>query len=413
MPEPRAPDGRSLLDLTEPELAALAPTSPAAAQVYATLRLARLSMPSRNGMEGSPELMGRYPPPTMMRRGGQPAQAAPYRMPESERKDALAEFLRPLAFPIYGPGQPSSMPAEAPPIDLAMPAPPTSPTLPPIPGQSPPLSPATMPGAAPSAVPAVAPGDFAGAVAQATQNMPNPRPRPAQPQLSGAPGFMTDATAGPEMGGGGPVPQSGLESFFSDPNKRDALRDFGLRLMMAGEAAPGARVGPSFLGAVGQAGMGTIEDKRAREAASAKFAFEQQKQRENVALDERKIASNEALRKATIAQRGEAVQLANEIAAMRATTAQGDLAVNISEAEADAIKNLADPILYGDLMGDADAMRQARQNVYAMYDNIRRQNGLKPQHEGEMAGAAGGQVEMRATQDGKSYVKIGGRWYEE
>ena len=94
--------------------------------------------------------------------------------------------------------------------------------------------------------------------------------------FSGVPGALNPATppinpnAGP-----GPLP-SETPGAAQDPGFLDkllnspGLMEFGLRLMAGSEARPGTTRGPSLMGAIGQAGVGTLASAAKREAREAK-----------------------------------------------------------------------------------------------------------------------------------------------
>ncbi len=346
--------------MNDADLAQLAPVYPAAAAEMKRRAVARSGMmpsPGPTGFERSPETMGRMPRPSpMVQRGGQPSQMAPAPVPAGDQRQQLAEMLRPLAWPIYGPGQPTpEMPQPAAGAMMGM-------------AGSPEIPSARGPVPAP-----LAPGSAA--MTPRGGQFQRPAARPPMPTMAPGGGYMLEPPRVPAA----PAPPP---SFWNDPDKKANLRDFGLRLMVAGEPAPGSVIGPSLFGAVGRAGLGTVEDVRGRAAAAATRDFERQKHLDTMTIEERKIASTEALRQETIRQRAEAQQLANEIAAMRATTARGELEVTISRAERDALGDIDDDPM---MLVDEDARAQAKNNVRQMYDAIRKQNGFKPMHEAQPA----------------------------
>lgn len=234
---------------------------------------------------------------------------------------------------------------------------------PPPPAMAPPAGP-------PNAVPQPPPGDFGGAM----QAMTDPRAMPRPSRFTGGGGFMADAPATPP-----PASPSAFEAFRNDPDKMANLRDFGLRMMMAGEAQPGSVIGPSLFGAVGRAGMGTVQDVRARKAAAGTAATEQKRHEDKMALEQRKIESTDALRRETMKLRAEGQQTANAISANRAKTDRASLELEITTKESKALeKALDNPLIFD----DDKAKAKLTQSVYALHDRIRVANGFPAQHAG-------------------------------
>lgn len=142
----------------------------------------------------------------------------------------------------------------------------------------------------------VSPGDFEGSMAQmsALRRMDAPAASAVPPPIPAAefgppqgPALpSTQPAAATPVASPVPPPASGLDV----PGNRESLLDFGLRLMQSGEATPGTMVGPSFFGAVGQAGMGTMESRLAREKAAAAQAWERQKHQDLMDLGYAKLA---------------------------------------------------------------------------------------------------------------------------
>lgn len=222
-------------------------------------------------------------------------------------------------------------------------------------------------------------------------------PPPGQPSApaSFGGGFMMDAPSLPPAG-----PPPGPVSFSDDPAKMEMLRDFGLRMMIASEPRPGSAVGPSLFGAVGRAGMGTIKDTRARKAATATAAAEAKRHKDKMGMEERRIASTEALRRETIKQRAEGQRLSNEIAGLRATTDRATLEVKIADQEQDAIADLRDSTDY--MIAEPPDQKRMEDNIRQTYDRIRTKNGFQRQTNNAVprtaTNAAGDKVVLR---DGK------------
>lgn len=265
------------------------------------------------------------------------------------------------------------------------PLPPADPRAAPRPVPPPML--AAPPAGPPNAVPPPLPGDFSGGM----QAMTDPRamPDPRRPPASMGAGFMADAPAIPSRTNPPPTSPSAFEAFSSDPEKMEMLRDFGLRMMMAGQAQPGSVVGPSLMGALGRSGMATFEDKRGRdamaakaEAAAARGVVEQSRHEDKMAIEERKIDSTAALRRETMKLREEGQQTANKISLMRADTDRASLELEISADESKALeKALEDPLI----STDEEAKAKITKSIYAMHDRIRVSNGFPAQHKDDAA----------------------------
>ena len=157
-------------------------------------------------------------------------------------------------------------------------------------------SPAAAPGAelASTAGPPM-PGGIAPGMHMGDTGMGAPPPQ-GPPQSTGQEAFQQALAGGPRMaqpppataGPGFDFPQvipsqvspdaekelSTMDKLFGK-DKAESWSDlmrFGLSLMKAGEAKPGTVVGPSFLGAFGEAGMGTLDRIARRKAGRAKTA---------------------------------------------------------------------------------------------------------------------------------------------
>ena len=326
-----------------------------------------------NGEEGNLPLPPSLPPPA-------PPAAMPGGPLAGGSPEAVPGALPMWAAPAYrGPENPPS----------------SAPVPPPLPA----------PPAGPPPAPQAQPGDFSGAMTMAgPRAVPRPTPPPIAPDSFGA-GFMVPP-APPT-----PPPATGLEAFRNDPDKMANLRDFGLRLMMAGEARPGSQIGPTLLGSVGAAGMGTVQDVRARKAASATAATEQARHKDKMALGERKIKSNEELRKETMRLRAESDRLANQIAATRARTSQDANLIKIDEMEAEQIADINKDMTLGVDSDDPvkfkqDLIEDAQRNA----DILRRRFGGEPRHN---LGSKGGNMEGRTATNpdtGEKLIFRKGQW---
>lgn len=260
----------------------------------------------------------------------------------------------------------------------------------------PPPSMMAPPAGPPGAVPQPPPGDFAGGM----QAMVDPRAMPRPSRFTGGGGMMADIPSNPP-----PTSPSAFEAFRNDPDKMANLRDFGLRMMMAGEAQPGSAIGPSLFGAVGRAGMGTVQDVRARKAGAATAATEQKRFEKKMEMEERKIESTEALRRETMKLRAEGQQAANDIAAARLKTDRGTLEVSIATKEDKARSDLRDSQDYM-IAEEADKQRM-ESTLTETYNRIRVANGFEPQGGGN---AAPDGPTATNSQTGEKMILRNGQW---
>ncbi len=116
-----------------------------------------------------------------------------------------------------------------------------------------------------------------------TPNMDVPKPRVdtssrdsllgSADLLAGLGGGAGDPATPPLNPNAGPGPQGGASNFLTNLLGKDGGQDllqFGLRLMAGSEAQPGTTRGPSLMGAIGQAGVGTLKAAAHRKALEAK-----------------------------------------------------------------------------------------------------------------------------------------------
>ncbi len=190
--------------------------------------------------------------------------------------------------------------------------------------------------------------------------------------------LQAEAMAAQQPQGGG-----GLAGLATPEN----LMEFGLRMMAASEAQPGTTVGPSVLGAVGQAGFGTLAGARRRKKETATAAATERRHKETIAVKRETIAANKELRKATLELKAETDAFRNELAAERNRLSKGQLGVSISAEERKATEDLQQSISY--MSADPKEQRRAEREVRREFDSIRRTNGVDPLGSG--GGAAKGQ----------------------
>lgn len=91
-----------------------------------------------------------------------------------------------------------------------------------------------------------------------------------------APGGVSQPAAAPSVSMAGQAPTVDLQPtpVAQGPDKWQNLLNFGLNLMAASEPRPGSVVGPSALGAIGQAGLATQANIRQEKAAASKSAHQ-------------------------------------------------------------------------------------------------------------------------------------------
>ena len=112
-------------------------------------------------------------------------------------------------------------------------------------------------------------------IAQAPQAVP---PR-TTPSLDLPPVAVPGAAPAPA----GIPPQNQAPDYMGDIMNSPGLMEFGLRMMAGSEAQPGSKVGPSFVGALDQAGLGTLRSSRVRGRLDERQ--ERERAREQTRLD--------------------------------------------------------------------------------------------------------------------------------
>jgi hypothetical protein len=197
------------------------------------------------------------------------------------------------------------------------------------------------------------------------------------------------------------------------------LMELGLRLMSSAEGNPGAPRGPSFFGAVGQAGLGQMASDQARAqrdaaAAAATAKFEEEKRQFGVeqATENRKIDADLALKEATLAVRRSTEAARNEIQLYRADLArrgqeldESQLAVRIDELQANELDDLRGSEAYENLLYSAEsdeagqkAQKQLEAEVNKKWDRVRTREGIPRSDEGE---------KTSKTKPGQGIPKVG------
>lgn len=226
-----------------------------------------------------------------------------------------------------------------------------------------------------------------------------PGPRTAPPLPPGMPGPSIPG-AGPPAPGPLTPPTTGSATGQvidqDDPLQQlleyPGLMELGLRLMAAAEGRPGDVRGPSFFGAVGQAGLSQLQadEARAVRKASADFAreqFDEEKRaaRAEEAIDREEIAADIELRRATLELKQETENRVAEIQRLRASTdartfelRKQQLSVDIADWE----RKEKEDRLEADPMSQLDKEKRAEieKEVRKAGNEMREAAGLQKQH---------------------------------
>lgn len=275
-------------------------------------------------------------------------------------------------------------------------------------------------------IPGAAGGPAAAAGPVAAQMFGAPGPRTAPQLPPGMPG--PSSPAGPPPYSSPAQPQAGIpQAQAPDPSAMDKLLDypglmeFGLRLMAAGEGQAGAVRGPSFFGAVGQAGLGQLGSDAARAQRQAAAAFQREKFEEDKrqfgekqATELRKIEADKDLRRATLLLKKKTEDRIAEIQRLRASTdaaqletRKHQLSVDIDKSEREDFELLmdADPMAALDPKKRAEAERKARANA----NKLRKEAGIKER--GPKDNPPGESQDEEKVKDGKRYRRVGDKVY--
>lgn len=298
---------------------------------------------------------------------------ATYSKDDAKTEALIGELLRPAPVPTRKPEPPTMPPsavAGAPGMPGGGPMPPQGGAVPMRPGMPAPAAPPGMPAA----------GDPQMAMIEAAVGrMQNPAPD--------ANGIVWN---GPRQMGVGPAATPAqaatAPAASGDDERYRNLLEFGLRLMAGGDVKPGATSGPTFAGALGEAGFGTLTSNENRAIRRGTVARDERRhqekmglEREGLGIKREEVKETAALKRATLEQNARAKATENEISMMRVrmqelglSVDRGTLMNSIGANRDRALKDVRDNNYIGD-----DEKKRLEADINSRYDAMEVQNGLR------------------------------------